>query len=284
MDEHDLIAQLESVLSEGTRKFRGIAASVLNDPEAFIRGSNSETCERLDASEPTLIRFCQAFGYRGTSEFRIDLALAHARDRRGLSAVEPLHQDRRLVNVAQKMAIADAAAQRVSSDRHLLIDSGSTAEIFARALCNSPGKTIMTASLMVAQILMDQGQHDVLLTGGRIRSEARSLTGQLIPQSLSEFHFDTFVMGADCADPGSGLSTFDEDEAVVTRALMGSARRVNGLMDQSKFGEARLHKVCKFDALDCLITDLAETSQITSELRQSGANVVLVKPALSASQ
>ncbi len=273
-----LIPRIEALVDGGTRKFRDIAKAILDDPEAFIRGSNRETCQRLGASEPTLIRFCQSLGYKGASEFRIDLALAYVHNRRDVLAVEPLHQDRRLVNVAEKRAIARLAAEEVTHDRSLVIDSGSTAEFFARALSESPGKTIMTTSLTVAQILLDQGQHDVLLTGGRVRREARSLTGQLIPTALKHFRFDTFAMGADCADISAGLSTFDEDEAVVTRALMGAATRSIALIDQTKFAKARLHAVCRFDDLDCLITDLDADSPRAADLVRAGAKLRFAQP------
>ncbi|MDJ1009222.1 MAG: hypothetical protein QNJ13_15510 [Paracoccaceae bacterium] len=108
-----LITRIEALVDGGTRKFRDIAKAILNDPEAFIRGNNRETCERLGASEPTLIRFCQSLGYKGAAEFRIDLALAFVRSRRELLTVEPLHEDRRLVNVAEKQAIARVAAEAV---------------------------------------------------------------------------------------------------------------------------------------------------------------------------
>ena len=83
-------------------KLRAIAGFALEEPERFIRNTSREICAALGTSEPTLIRFCQLFGYSGLSDFRIDLALALAKHARGAGFVEPLAHDRRQVNTAAK--------------------------------------------------------------------------------------------------------------------------------------------------------------------------------------
>lgn len=269
----DLSAAIRSFRENGTRKMRALADAALKDPERFIRDSSKELSARLDASEPTLIRFCQNLGYSGLSDFRIDLALAYAHDRRGIGFVEPLPQDRRKVNRAAKMQIAQAALPLIEGDKTLLIDNGSTAECFAECLADAPPMTIMTTGLLVAQILLSHGQHEVMLTGGRIRPNARALSGHLVEVSLAEFCFETLIMGADSIDPQSGLSTFREDEAQVNRALLAGASRAIALADGSKFGKPSLHCICGFDALAHLVTNLDAEDPMVEAIRQTGLDV-----------
>lgn len=274
----DLLARIRADVAQMTPKQRGIADFLLNDPESFIRRTSRDICARLNTSEPTLIRFCKDYGYSGLSEFRIDLALALAHDAQMRQFVEPAAQDRRNVNLDAKRCIARAAVPLVAGDQAILIDNGSTAELFAAALDQAQPMTIMTTGLMVAQNLLAHGHHEVILTGGRIRPNALSLTGRLVERSLQGMRFDTFVMGADSVDPVAGLSTFREDEAHQTRAMVAAAARVIVLADRTKFLKPSLHKICDLDRVNILVTDLPGDQSPARDLASCGVHVISTCP------
>ena len=267
----DLVAAVRAERGSLTPKLRAIASYALDHPERFVRTSNRDLCAAIGTSEPTLIRFCRHFGYAGQSDFRIDFALDHARG--GLT--EPPARDRRRENVDAKRAIARAAVALVAEDRSLLIDNGSTAEVFAAALDAVPPKTIMTTGLPVAHAALSHGSHEVMLTGGMIHADALALTGRLVETALAEMRFDTFVMGAGSVDPARGLSTFREDEAHATRAMIGAAARVIVLADRTKFTKPRLHHICGLDRVAAVVTDLPPGSGLHRDLDAVGVRVVL---------
>ncbi|MBF9030885.1 transcriptional regulator [Rhodobacterales bacterium HKCCE3408] len=269
----DLMAAISAEMPALTPKLRAIAAHALDDPERFIRRTSREICSDLGTSEPTLIRFCRSFGHAGLSDFRIDLALSYAA--RG-APVEPLAHDRRSVNTAAKRAIAARAAALVADDRSLLIDNGSTAEIFAEALGQTAPKTIMTTGLAVARRALAHGTHEVMLPGGRIRPNALALTGRVVETVLATMRFDTVVVGADSVDPVQGLSTFREDEAHITRAMVDAAGRVIVLADSTKFGKPSLHRICGLDRVSVLVTDL--DGPAAADLRAAGVTVLIAAP------
>jgi len=273
----DLMSAIAAEQASLTPKLRGIAAYALSDPVSFIRNTSREICAHLGTSEPTLIRFCQHFGYAGLSDFRIDLALGYAHVAHG-SLVEPLAHDRRRVNIRQKTAIARAATGLVADDRSLLIDNGSTAELFAEALADAAPKTIMTTGLPVAQLVLAHGQHEVMLTGGRIRPNALALTGRVVETVLSAMRFDALVMGADSVDLVQGLSTFREDEAHITRAMVDAAARVIVLADCTKLQKPSLHRICGLDRVEVLVTDVAPGDPIVDQIEDAGVRVILTHP------
>lgn len=274
---HDLITQLRGASERLTPKMNAIAQFALSDTEGFIRNTSRGICDRIGTSEPTLIRFCREFGYPGLSDFRIDLALSLAKQPRDAAFVEPLAHDRRRVNLAAKKAIAERAVSLIEGDKAILIDNGSTAEFFAGCLGDNAPLTIMTNGLMVAQNALMHGAHDVMLTGGRIRPNALSLTGRLVSSSLEGMRFDTFIMGADSLDPALGLSTFREDEAQVTQAMLEAANRVIVLADRTKFSKPSLHMICDFDRVSAVVTDLPADSPSLSEIRNRGVEVIVVE-------
>jgi len=275
----DLVQAITTSCPDFTPKLARIARFALEQPEPFIRKTSREICTELGTSEPTLIRFCQQFGYSGLSDFRIDLALALAKHRSGSGFVEPLPRDRRQVNLAAKQRIAQAVVELVADDQSLLIDNGSTTEVFAQMLGQVAPKTIMTTGIWVAQNALEHGVHTVMLTGGRIRPNAMSMTGRMVETSIGQMHFDTFVMGAGSIDADMGLSTFQEDEAHNTRFMLDAARRVIVLADSTKFNKPSLHNICGMGRVDILVTDLPPEDPRFAAIEAQGTHIVSTRNA-----
>ena len=271
----NLITSLNAATPSFSPKLRTIAKMATENTERFIRNSSREICAELGVSEPTLIRFCQHFGHSGLSDFRIDLALSLAYQPRQADFIEPLPRDRRKVNTAAKQSIARKAAELVLGDASLLIDNGSTAELFAAALGDRSPLSVMTTGLVVAQNVLAHGRHQVMVTGGTIRPEALALTGRLVEASLKNMRFDTFVMSADSVGAAAGLSTYREEEAHDNRAMIASAARVIVLADHMKFSKPALHRICSFDDVAILVTDLPADASDLDLIREKGVEVHL---------
>ncbi|WP_243698735.1 DeoR/GlpR family DNA-binding transcription regulator [Paracoccus alkanivorans] len=258
-------------------KLRAIAGFVTEDPAEFIRMTSREICAKLGTSEPTLIRFCRSLGFAGLADFRIELALALA-SQGAAASVHPQIADRRLSNPAGKRRIAEAAIGLLAEDSAILIDNGTTVEVLAELLGTRedvPPLSVMTSGLMVAQQALRSGRHRVMLTGGVIRASTGSLSGRLVESSLSGMNFSSFVMGADSIDPDGGLSTYSEDEAHVTRAMVEAASRVIVLADHTKFRGARLHRICGLRRIAILVTDRNPDEQIRAALDAAGIRLIV---------
>lgn len=274
----DLYQIVQTAAPELTPKLRGICLLIERDPVGFIRSTARELCAQLGTSEPTLIRFCQRFGYAGLADFRIDLALSLAL-MPGLvpAGVEANPVDRRAVNFAAKDAIGRLAVRLLEGDTAVLLDNGSSAERLAAHMGDLAPLVVMTRSLDVAYTVLGHKQHQVMLTGGRIRPETMSVTGRLVDTALSEMRFDTFVMGADSIDPEKGLSTTREDEAHQNRAMIEASERVIVLADSTKFSKPRLHRICAIDRIFALVTDLDPNHEIASRVRERGVRLISTK-------
>lgn len=272
-DSFDLLEQIGASRNAPSSKTRALSRYVLESPVEFIRSSAKDVCARLGISEPTLIRFCQGFGHAGLAEFRIDLALALSQ---GSRIVLPNPQDRRSVNLAAKRAMAIRAVELVAGDHSILIDNGSTAEIFADALNALPPKTVMTTGLGVAHNLTAGGRHTVMLPGGTIRPETASLSGRLVDAALAGMRFDTVVLSADSIDPEYGIATLLEDEAHQNRLMIGSSARVLVLADRSKFGTRGLHLICRMEAVSAVITDLEPQDERALRIRDKGVDIISI--------
>ncbi len=271
----DLYRAVQASAPKLTPKLRGICLLIESDPVGFIRSTARELCSQLGTSEPTLIRFCQRFGYAGLADFRIDLALSLAQ-RPALApiGVESNPSDRRAVNFAAKDAIGRKAVHLLEGDTAVLFDNGSSVERLAAHLGGLAPLIVMTRSLDVAQTVLGHKQHQVMLTGGSIRRETMSLTGRQVDAALSEMRFDTFVMGADSVDPEKGISTFLEDEAHQNRAMIEASERVIVVADKTKFSKPRLHRICAIERIHAIVTDIDPDHELAGRMREHGVRVI----------
>lgn len=261
-------------------KLRAIATFVIAQPADFIRMTSREVCTRLGTSEPTLIRFCRGLGFSGLAEFRVEFALALAAQSMAAS-VHPQSADRRLSNPGGKRRIALAAQHLLAEDAAILMDNGTTVEALAELIATDtahPPRTLMTSGLSVAQSLLRGGHHKVMLPGGVLRATTASLVGRMVEASLSDMTFDSFVVGADSIDAEVGLSTYSEDEAHATRAMVEAASRVIVLADHTKFRRSRLHRICGLDRVAILVTDLPPPDEIRAALDAAGVRLVVADP------
>jgi DeoR family transcriptional regulator of aga operon len=272
-----LIDQIGEARPALTKTFQRIADVLLADPARFTISSVQELAAAAEASEPSIVRFCRHFGYNGAPEFRIALAMSLAREHKDSERlfVEPSVADKAIVNKAKKQAIARAAIRLLEQDRSIILDSGSTIELFARNLRAEPARTVLTAGLNIVETLWGCRQHTIIMPGGIVRFDARALSGRMVEQALTSMRFDTVYFGADSIDPVEGLSTFNEDEAHQNTAMANASKRVVVLVDSSKFRAPGLHRFCAIDRIDTIVTDASVSDEIVEAVRQRGVNVII---------
>ncbi|GAB1668986.1 MurR/RpiR family transcriptional regulator [Mannheimia haemolytica] len=66
------ISSLQNSLTKTEKK---IAAAILSQPELLSQCSLSEVAKQLDVGEATFIRFCRILGFKGYTDFKLELAI-----------------------------------------------------------------------------------------------------------------------------------------------------------------------------------------------------------------
>jgi len=115
------------------------------------------------------------------------LALDHA---------EPVFDERMAVNIEGKRAIGKIAADMVSDDCSVLIDSGTTTLCLAEFLIERRKLTIYTNDMHIAQRLSGRNENRVLLTGGEVLASEGALLGRDATAMLSNYYPDFAFVGA----------------------------------------------------------------------------------------
>ncbi len=272
-----LIQSISLGLGGYNKAFQLVGSYLLASPEAFIREPLQEIARAAGVSEPTVLRFCRQFGFKGLPDFRIALAMSLAREAQG-AFIDPGVTDKAVMNLAAKRAIARFALSLVGDDRSIIIDSGSTTQLFAENLRAASPLVIMTTGLNIAEAFRGASQHTVMLPGGTVRFESNSLSGRMVESTVGGMRFDTIYLGADAIDPVLGLSTFNEAEAHQNAAMVAVSQRVIVLADSTKFRAPALHRICEPDRIHAVITDTGLADETAALLEQHGVAVHRVEP------
>ncbi|MDI4664944.1 DeoR/GlpR family DNA-binding transcription regulator [Xanthobacter autotrophicus] len=189
--------------------------------------------------------------------------------------------DRRLREQAgAKRRIALAAAELIEEDATILLDNSSTSCFLAQVLAPRAGRlTAITFSVEVAQILSSAGRHHrVILPGGELRADDRTIIGPSAIDFASQFTPSLFVMSVAAASPTRGCMDFDLFETEFKRAMIPLADKVMLLLDSSKYTKPGLIQVCDWPSVDILVTEDGPPAAIRTALEH--ARIVLA-PAIA---
>ena len=191
-----------------------------------------ELCEALNASESTIRRDLNELDRLGkVNKVHGGATLPDSQFR----ADEPTMAAKESLAVAEKRAIANAAAALITAEDFVYLDAGSTTLALARAISGPAlDAAYVTNGVAHARLLAQKGCR-VFLPGGLLRPQTEAIIGAAALQSLQQYNFTKAFMGANGVALDAGFTTPDPEEAAVKAAAVRRAREAWFLVDDSKF-------------------------------------------------
>ncbi len=245
--------------------------SILNlfDATTFIKVS--EIAEELNVSEVTIRKDLKLLESKGL------LYRTHGGARKQSNRVHDIHvNEKEAINVSQKIAIAQYAANYVNENDFIIIASGTTLRHFAKQLTNFNKLTVITPSLIVANELCNDNNIDVIQLGGEVRKSSASVVGSIAETILKEFSCNKLFLSVDGIDTEFGLSTSNAAEAHLNNLMINCANKVYILADSSKINKRGFGKICSITEVNTLITDKGITEKQLQQFTEKGVDVVIV--------
>jgi len=167
------------------------------------------------------------------------------------------YQERAALNADAKRIIAQTCARQIPQGASVFLAIGTTTEAVARELRRHSGLMVVTNNLNVANILAENPDCQVIVTGGALRRSDGGLTGPLTESAIAQFKVDIAVIGCSALDGSGDVLDYDIHEVGVSRALIAQARRAWLVSDLSKLGRNAPARIASMAALDTVITDRA---------------------------
>lgn len=168
-----------------------------------------------------------------------------------------------------KAQIGDCAAALVEDGDSIAIDIGSTTYELARKLVKKKNLTILTPSLVIANLFLNNPDVRVILPGGIVRHGEGSLTGQLTTKAFEGLFVDRLFLGMGGINSLAGCTDYNWEDAIVKQAMIKSAKEVIGLVDATKFEVIAFAQICPLASLKRLVSNLQPPDSLHKALNQA---------------
>lgn len=188
---------------------------------------------------------------------------------------EPPYLVRGSVNVEAKRAISREAIKLINEGDSLALDVGTTTYEIACGLVGVHGLTVLTASLLIANVLADAPNIRLILTGGILRQQEKSMIGQTAIHAYLDYHVDKAFVGIGGLHLERGLTEYNLDDALVKQALIKNAARVIVVADSSKLQRICFAHVADLAQVHTLITDDHAPEAILRDIAKRGIEIIV---------
>ncbi|MGC7096100.1 DeoR/GlpR family DNA-binding transcription regulator [Amycolatopsis lurida] len=171
-----------------------------------------------------------------------------------------------------KVAIAAAAAELVRDGEVLLLDIGTTVHQLAKQL-RGRRITVVTSNLAVYDEFADDHAIELMLLGGLVRRNYRSMVGFLTEDALRQVRADRLFVSASGVARDGALMDDTVVEVPGKRAMLAAADQVVLLAEARKFPGAGLARVCGPEEIDVLVTNAGASRETLAVMREAGVEV-----------
>lgn len=184
---------------------------------------------------------------------------------------------RRHFQTAEKSKIGKAAAKLIQDEETIFLGSGSTVLEVAENLKGKKKLTVITNSLPIINLLVQDSNIKLISTGGFLRQSELSLIGHLVETALSELRADKVVISIQGIHLQHGLTNNDLAETMTDRAICHFSPNVILVADHTKFQKTKASFVAELSAIRTLVTDHNAPANFLKELENMGIEVIIAE-------
>lgn len=179
-------------------------------------------------------------------------------------------------NKSEKQKIGKYALNYIKDGYTIVIDSGSTTLEVAKNLKSFKDIKLITNSLPIADQVADYKGIEVIIPGGILRPEMRSMIGPMAERNLMNYHCDIAFLAVDGIDVNDGIFTPVIHEATLSRIMMHISKKTIVVCDSSKFLRKSFVKIAPISDVDIIITDTGIPKAVKNRLKELQIELVIV--------
>ncbi len=179
-----------------------------------------------------------------------------------------------LMNIEQKRAIGERAAQLIENNDSIIIDGGSTTVHMTRHI-NATNLMVLTTSIPIMNALIGMPKLRILIAGGEVFQEQALVLDPYNHGIVDKFSATKLFIGAQAITP-RGLMQTDPLLVQNEQQLISRAEEVVLLADSSKFKTRASLAVCELSKINTLVTDEGLTAESREMLEDNGVKIIVV--------
>jgi len=186
-----------------------------------------------------------------------------------------IYDERRALMQAAKVDIARVCAREIPNNCSVFLNIGTTTEAVAAELLNHSGLLVVTNNMNIANILAENREIDVVVTGGTLRRSDGGLIGYLATKTIEQFHFDFGVIGCSALKANGDILDFDIQEVEVSHAIIKQSDKVFLAADSSKFKRTAPARIGSVADIDMFVTDPGFPAEFEEVCEKGGTRLVV---------
>lgn len=188
---------------------------------------------------------------------------------------EPKFQEREGLYHEKKWELAQLACRFVREEDSIALDAGTTGLEIARVLKQHYHTlTILTNSLPVVWELMDQPGFTVILAGGIVHGEEKSVVGGTCLEQIRQYRVNYYFLTPSGVSLHSGVTSYGFGEVEVQRAMAEISGRIVAFCHSGYFDKVSLMKICDLIRLEAIVTDSGLPEETRQQYEAAGVKVL----------
>jgi DeoR/GlpR family transcriptional regulator of sugar metabolism len=174
-----------------------------------------------------------------------------------------------------KRRIARAAAALVPTGQTILLDGGTTTFHLAEEL-RGLSVQIVTNSLPIANLFMDDDNVELIITGGLMYPRYGVMLGPAAENFLSTIHASRMFFSSAGIFEGT---LYNQNLLLVTaeKRMMDQSQQVVLLADSEKFGQQALAMLCNLSEVDVVVSDSGLSADHRKAVADAGCELIIAE-------
>lgn len=149
--------------------------------------------------------------------------------------------------------VAKRAAELVTDGSIILLDIGTTTARLAGYLRGRP-ITVVTNSLAVLDVLRDDSAVQLVLLGGVVRRNYKSMVGALAEEALKQVSVDQVFLSAAAVRRDGSVADDMLVETTQKKMMLNAGQSIILLTPPTKFSASAAFRICSLDDIDVVLT------------------------------
>ena len=190
------------------------------------------------------------------------------------SKQETDYEKRKREFLDEKTLIAKKAISYIEEGDSIYLDYGTTTFALAKELVKLKNITVVTNTIPIINLLLQNKSIDLVVPGGRVRNNESSLYGPFASNNIKEIFVTIGFFGCSGIDIERGVTSHHMGETLVSKGMIKHSQTTIVLADSSKFGGVAFNRTASFEEIDLVITNKQRPSEEEQQLKQQGVEII----------
>jgi DeoR/GlpR family transcriptional regulator of sugar metabolism len=184
------------------------------------------------------------------------------------------YQERELYANGEKRVLAQKAAGLFKDGQVVVFDGGTTPFLIASYLPRNISLTLITHSYPIANLAFDFPNVELIFAGGKASKKSKISTGFDVLRKYSTLHADMSVLGVHSLHIDHGITDPVLEEADIKTRISEMSDQLVVVPTAEKLNAVSTVQICKTNAIDVMVTNLAPDDQLLQPFEKAGIKLV----------